>query len=73
MDLTILWLIFLSYDHETVFGRNGIVSFFGNLLKEMVFGLSNSDLPFQQFSCDESAHHAAKNLNPVRGLLQVSH
>jgi hypothetical protein len=26
VDLTILWLIFLSYDHETVFGRNGIVS-----------------------------------------------
>ena len=53
MDLTILWLIFLSYDHETVFGRNGIVSFFGNPLKEMVFGLSNSDLPCQQSSGDD--------------------
>jgi hypothetical protein len=26
VDLTILQLIFLSYDYETIFGRNGVVS-----------------------------------------------
>jgi hypothetical protein len=37
VDLIILWLIFLSYDHETVFGRNGIVSFFGNHSEMVLF------------------------------------